>query len=99
MYIIDGIAYAGECPKPIGAKSIRPLEDYKLLILFNNGERRIFDFKPLLDMPCYKSLWDIDMFRQVYVECGTAVWDNGEIDIAPETLFEESVLVSGEATA
>lgn len=99
MYIIDGIAYAGECPKPIGAKSIRPLEDYKLLILFSNGERRVFDFKPLLDMPCYKPLWDIDTFRQVYVECGTAVWDNGEIDIAPETLFEESVLVSGEAIA
>lgn len=99
MYIIDGIAYAGECPKPVNAKSIRPLEDYRLLILFSNGEQRVFDFKPLLDMPCYKSLRDIDTFKQVYVEYGTAVWDNGEIDIAPETLFEESILVSDEATA
>lgn len=92
MYIIDGIAYAGEMPKMVRAKSIRPLDDYKLRIMFNNGEERIFDFKPLLDMPCYKPLKDVDFFRQVYVDCGTAVW-NDIIDIAPETLFEESIKV------
>lgn len=94
MYIIDGIAYAGECPKPIRAKSIRPLDDYRLEIMFSNGEERIFDFKPLLDMPCYKPLQDVETFRRVYIDCGTAAW-NDDIDIAPETLFELSKAVNG----
>lgn len=98
MYVIDGIAYAGELPKPINAKSIRPLDDYKLLILFTNGERRLFDFKPLLDLPAYQPLKDIDFFKRVYIECGTAAWSK-EIDIAPETLFAEGVPLSDSETA
>ena len=99
MYIIDGIAYAGEPIKPVSAKSIRPLDDYRLIISFNNGERRMFDFKPLLDMPCYQPLKDVEIFKQVFVEFGTAVWNNGDIDIAPETLYADSVTVSNEAIA
>lgn len=89
MYIIDGIAYAEECPKPISTKCIRPLDDYRLEIMFSNGEERIFDFKPLLDMQCYKPLQDVETFRRVYIDQGTAAW-NDDIDIASETLFEFS---------
>ncbi len=98
MYVIDGIAYAGELPKPVRAKSIRPLDDYKLLILFTNGEQRLFDFKPLLDLPAFQPLRDIEFFRRVYIECGTAAWSE-DIDIAPETLFAESVPLSDSETA
>lgn len=98
MYIIDGIAYAGEPTKPVRVKSIRPLDDYKLLILFTDGERRIFDFKPLLDMPCYQPLKDAELFRRVYIECGTAAWSE-DIDIAPETLYADSVPLSDGKTA
>lgn len=99
MYIIDGIAYAGELEKPVRARSIRPLDGYKLLITFNNDEKRIFDFKPFLDMPCYKLLNDTGVFNRVYIDYGTAVWNDGKIDIAPETLYEESIPFSEEATA
>ncbi|MCM1328288.1 MAG: DUF2442 domain-containing protein [Ruminococcus sp.] len=92
MYIINDIAYAGELPKPVKAKAIRPLDGYRLLITFNNDEKRVFDFKPYLDFPCYKPLKDVNVFNGVYVEYGTAVWNGGEIDIAPETLLEESEL-------
>lgn len=91
MYIIDGIAYAGEQPKPVRVKAVRTLEDYKVLITFTNGERKTFDFAPLLDMPCYQPLRDKAVFGGVYVEFGTLVWNDGDIDIAPETLFSESV--------
>ena len=91
MYVIDGIAYAGEQPKPVRVKAVRPLEDYKVLITFTNGERKIFDFAPLLDMPCYQPLKDRAVFCGVYVELGTLVWNDGDIDIAPETLFIEGV--------
>lgn len=98
MYVIDGIAYAGELPKPVSVKSIRPLDDYKLFILFTNGEQRVFDFKPLLDLPVYQPLKDIEFFRRVYIECGTAAWSE-EIDIAPETLFSEGAPLSDTETA
>ncbi|MBQ3162184.1 MAG: DUF2442 domain-containing protein [Ruminococcus sp.] len=91
MYIIDGIAYAGEQPKPVRVKAVRTLEDYKVLITFTNDERRVFDFMPLLDMPCYQPLRDKAIFSTVYVEFGTLVWNDGDIDIAPETLLEKSI--------
>ena len=37
MYIVDGIAYAGEPEQLIRVKSVRALDDYKLLLLFTNG--------------------------------------------------------------
>jgi len=40
-------------PRPI---AVKPLEDYELLITFQNGETKIFDAKPLLSLPLYKSL-------------------------------------------
>lgn len=98
MYVIDGIAYAGELPKPVSVKSIRPTDDYELIILFTNGETRRFDFKPLLDVPCYQPLKNLELFRRVYIECGTAAW-NDDIDIAPETLYENGVLLSDSETA
>ncbi len=98
MYIVDGIAYAGEMPKPLRVKSVRPLPDYKLMALFTNGERRLFDFKPLLDLPCYQPLKDIDTFRGAYIELGAVAWSD-DIDIAPETIFEKGIPVANGETA
>ena len=89
MYVIDGIAYAGELPRPIRVRSVKAIEEYRLLIQFTNEEQRIFDFKPLLDLPAFRPLKDMELFKSVYVESGTAAWGE-EIDIAPETLYEES---------
>lgn len=58
MYIIDGIAYAGEAEKPISVKSVRPLDDYKLWIRFTTNEVKVFDFTQLLDFPAYAPLKD-----------------------------------------
>ena len=52
MYVIDGIAYAGEQPKPVRVKAVRPLELYKVFITFTDGQQKIFDFSPLLSMSC-----------------------------------------------
>lgn len=99
MYIIDGIAYAGEQAKIINVKSVRPIEEYKVIITFSNDEKKIFDFSSLLNMPCYQPLKDKETFRSVYVECGTLVWNDGKIDIAPETLYEKGVSVDTRARA
>ena len=44
MYIVDGIAYAGDRKPVIRISGVRPLEDYKLWLRFNTGETKIFDF-------------------------------------------------------
>ncbi|MGN0608344.1 MAG: DUF2442 domain-containing protein [Oscillospiraceae bacterium] len=97
MYVIDGIAYAGEQPKPVRVKAVRPLESYKVFITFTDGQQKIFDFSPLLSMSCYEPLKNKEVFDRVYVEYGTLVWNDGEIDIAPETLLADGVSVTESA--
>lgn len=71
---------------------VRPLQDHLLWVRFNNGEARVFDFKPLLDTPAFAPLKDERVFRDVYIDYGVAVWQDGDIDIAPEYLYEHSVV-------
>jgi hypothetical protein len=91
MYVIDGIAYAGEREPIISVKSVRPLEGYRLWLRFSTGEEKIFDFSPLLGAPGFKSLENKDVFNSVYVDYGIPVWNDGEIDIAPELLYQDGV--------
>ena len=88
MYIENGIAYAEEKPKLLKVTEIKALENYKLQILFNDGVEKVFDFSRLLDKGVYTRLKDKKLFNAVSIEYGVPVWDNGEIDIAPETLYE-----------
>ncbi len=43
MYIIDGIAYAGELAKPVKFVSACPLDGWRLKLRFSTGEVKIFD--------------------------------------------------------
>ena len=47
--------------------------------------------KPYLNYPMYKPLEDISLFNSVSTNGQTVVW-NDEIDIAPETLFENGTI-------
>lgn len=91
MYIKDGIAYAGEETHAIRVSGIRPMDDYLLWIRFNTGEAKVFDFKPLLDAPAFAPLKDNDVFRGVYIDYGVTIWQDGDIDIAPDYLYENAV--------
>jgi len=99
MYIIDGIAYAGEPVSALKISGVRPMDDYKLWVRFNTGETKIFDFKPLLSKPAFAPLKDKARFANVYIDYGMTVWDNGDIDIAPEALYENGISVGGKMDA
>lgn len=63
--------------------------DYKLVLEFENGERRIFDMTPYLEKRPFARLKGSPLFSKATVAYGTVVWP-GHIDIAPETLYDRS---------
>ena len=73
----------------IGIKSVKPLEDYEILLEFENGEERIFDLKPYLSLGKFSELKDPNKFKTVRVSFDTIEWDNN-IDLDPEFLYEKS---------
>ncbi|MDR0951754.1 MAG: DUF2442 domain-containing protein [Oscillospiraceae bacterium] len=90
MYIKNGIAYADEATAALKVSGVRPMDDYLLWLHFNTGEAKIFDFKPLLDKAAFVPLSDRDVFKSVYIDYGVPVWNGGDIDLAPEYLYDHS---------
>lgn len=95
MYIENGIAYAGNKKPPLTVSGVRPLPDYQLWVRFSDGEAKVFDFKKLLSAPAFAELKDVSVFNGVYIDYGCTVWQDGNIDIAPEYLYENGVSVEG----
>lgn len=56
-----------------------PQEDYRLEIVFDDGERAIVDVKPLMKRQVFKPLMDKAFFRQVKIDrkFGGVQWPNG----------------------
>lgn len=93
MYILGDIAYADNYNnEQIKVDKIKVVSELCLLVTFSNGEKRIFDAKELLKYPAYEKLKDYETFKSGYVENGIIVWDNGRIDIAPETVYNNSYI-------
>jgi len=57
-------------------KTVAPRDDYTLLLTFSNGERRVFDAKPLFAFPALRSLENPKFFRMVQVSFGSVAWPN-----------------------
>ncbi|MFA7384436.1 MAG: DUF2442 domain-containing protein [Desulfurivibrionaceae bacterium] len=72
-----------------------PREDFSLEVWFNTGQHRLFDARPYLNRGVFIRLQDIALFKQAYVAMNTVCWP-GNLDIAPETLFDRSIPMVGE---
>lgn len=89
MYIIDDICYAGEKNADIRIKSAKALRGGMLLVTFSSGEQRLFDTTKLTGS-AFAPLKDENIFCNFTIFHGVLTWMNGDIDIAPETVYEES---------
>ena len=68
---------------------VKPLEQYCLLITFDNQERRIFDVSPYLDDSFFAPLKNPAIFMTAKINPITVEWAGG-IDICPDELYYNS---------
>jgi hypothetical protein len=71
-------------------KKVKPLENYCLMLWFENGEQKIFDLKPYLNKGVFNQLKNIALFASARVVAGSVEWSNG-IDLSYDTLYLEGL--------
>lgn len=83
---------------------VEPMADYQLLLEFDNGERRVYDCKPLMhEGSVFEALRQEDTFERVYLDDTHAVaWDidpnvdsemvwSNKLDICPDTCYVDGL--------
>ncbi len=85
-----------------------PNDDFTLTISFDNGEKRLYDVRPLLQKGTeFEIFADIENFRRVYIDdtnCiawdidpnidSNKVWSN-KVDLCPDGCYIDSVPIGG----
>ncbi|MEI6821771.1 MAG: DUF2442 domain-containing protein [Bacteroidota bacterium] len=77
----------------LAVKNVIPIDNYNLILTFENGEKRQFDMNPFLDKGIFKELRDLSVFNSVKISFDTIQWDN-EADLDPEILYTHSRKIS-----
>jgi uncharacterized protein DUF2442 len=75
------------------AKNIFYKSPYNFIVTFTNGEVKKFDVKPYLKYPVYEELKHESFCSKATIQNGIVVW-NDEIDMDPDRLYLESIIVS-----
>lgn len=78
-----------ESQEDIKVMEAKPLRGGILLVTFSTGEQRLFD-TTLLKGSAFEPLKDEKIFNHPVLFHGVITWKNGEIDIAPETVYRNS---------
>ena len=70
-------------------QSVRVLDDYRLVVRFDDGTEGEFELRERLFGPVFEPLQDLRVFAQAFVdEYGAIAWPNGA-DLAPDALYEQ----------
>ncbi|TAF72221.1 MAG: DUF2442 domain-containing protein [Bacteroidetes bacterium] len=65
------------------------LPNYRLELVFENAEKRIFDASPYLGFGIFSELKDENYFKNISLKYDSVAWQNGQ-DFSPETLYIRS---------
>ena len=71
---------------------VSPLDEHKVMVAFDTGERKVFDVAPYISGDWFGKLRDTEFFKTVRVAGNTIEWAGGQ-DIAPHELYDYSVPV------
>jgi hypothetical protein len=77
----------------LAIREVKPLDNFELLLTFENGEKKLFDMKPFLDNGIFQELKDIRLFNTVKPSFDSVEWDN-EADFDPKVLYEKSIKIN-----
>lgn len=78
----------------VRVKSVSPLDDYMLHVVFDNGKSVLYDVKDdIQNIPTYADLKNISgLFNNVQLdESRTCIFWNDYIDLASDTVYEYGV--------
>jgi hypothetical protein len=70
---------------------VKPLSGYRLKVRFYDGLEGLVDMSTLVwseNAGVFAALRDETVFRRVFLEYGAVTWP-GEIDLAPDAMYEE----------
>ena len=98
MRIENGICFPDTGRRPLlKVVACRALEPPRLRIRFGTGEVRDADLTPLLALPAFAALADERAFHSFTLDHGIVSWLDGDLDIAPEWLFDHGETVAENA--
>jgi hypothetical protein len=72
------------------AKKVVVLDNHKLLIDFDSGEKKIFDVTPYIKGAWYSELSNPVYFKSVFTNGYTVEWPHGQ-DLCPDELYYNSI--------
>lgn len=90
MSFANGMVYGGTPKGMMKIVDVKPLEDMTMILTFNSGEQRLFDATELLKYPIFQVLKDKEVFMHPVIDHGVVTWNNGELDLSPESMYEKS---------
>ena len=77
------------------ASDVEVLENYTLLIIFTNEEKRTFDVSPYFDFKPFEELKNKELFKTVHIAGLSIEWLHGQ-DICPDELYYNSLPIQKE---
>lgn len=76
----------------LAIKEVKPLDNYQLILTFENGEKRKFDMNPFMDFGIFKELKNPALFATAKPAFDSVEWAN-EADMDPEILYQNSIKI------
>ena len=71
----------------IGVRSVKPLQGFCALVIFDDGSQREVDFEPYLQGPIFEPMRNNPaVFRSMTIAHGVLAWPNGA-DLDPDVLY------------
>lgn len=71
-------------------EKVKTLSEYRILVTFENGEKKLFDLKPYLEYEVFKPIKNVDEFNKIFIDFGTVCWKCGA-DLSRDTLYIKGV--------
>ena len=71
-------------------RNAKYLENYKILLTFENKQKKVVDFEKALDGftgQVFRPLRNVDYFKKFTIALNTVTWPN-EADVSPDYLYE-----------